>query len=252
MNLPSDEHSVDKQVGYPAGKVLLLVLLCAFILTLYLLWGDKLSIDFLAAQEIRLKEYQQQSPVLFYLCAFLLYVLVTGFSLPGAALLSLTYGWFFGLFPSLILVSLASTSGATIAFLLSRYFFHDLIRNRFGSHLERFNQSLHKEGAYYLFMLRLIPAVPFVLINLVMGVTPIRTSTFFWVSMVGMLPGTVVYLYAGSTLPSLQQLKTDGVSGILNIQTVIAFIILGLFPLLVKKLFDRKKGDSTESESNET
>ena len=116
------------------------------------------------------------------------------------------YGWYFGLAPAVILVSFASTSGATIAFLLSRYLFRDAIQTRFRDQLAKFNQALQREGAFYLFTLRLIPAVPFFVINVVMGLTPIRTLTFWWVSQVGMLAGTIVYVYAGSTIPSLAHL----------------------------------------------
>ena len=114
-------------------------------------------------------------PVLVYGAAFVVYVVVTGFSLPGAAVLTLVYGWYFGWLRGLVLVSFASTAGATMAFLLSRFLFRDAIQKRFGDRLQNFNQSLEKEGPFFLFTLRLIPAVPFFIINAVMGLTPIRT-----------------------------------------------------------------------------
>ncbi|MBT5925704.1 MAG: TVP38/TMEM64 family protein, partial [Verrucomicrobia bacterium] len=141
----------------------------------------------------------------------------------------------------LLLVSFASTAGASMAFLLSRFFLNDLIQFKFGDRLDKFNEALKKEGAFYLFTLRLIPAVPFFVINLVMGLTPIPTRTFWWVSQLGMLPGTAVFVYAGSQFPSLSILAEKGGSGILTPQLVLAFILLGVFPIAVKKLMGRFK-----------
>jgi uncharacterized membrane protein YdjX (TVP38/TMEM64 family) len=157
-------------------------------------------------RETGLREFQTNHPVLVYLMAFLIYVCVTGLSLPGAAALTLVYGWYFGLLPGVILVSFASTTGATVAFLFSRFIFRDAIRNRFAERLVKFDQALQLEGAFYLFTLRLIPIVPFFVINLVMGLTRLKIWTFWWVSQLGMLAGTIVYVYAGSTLPSLMNL----------------------------------------------
>ncbi|MEM9409970.1 MAG: VTT domain-containing protein, partial [Planctomycetota bacterium] len=129
--------------------------------------------------------------------------------------------------------------GATIAFLMSRYFLRDSIQNRFGERLNTFNESLEREGGFYLFTLRLIPAIPFFVINLVMGLTPMRTWTYWWISQLGMLPGTIVFVFAGSSVPSLQELAEQGVGGIVNVQILIAFILLGLFPLGIKWMIGR-------------
>ena len=120
--------------------------------------------------------------------------------------MTLVVAWYFGFWKGLVLVSFASTCGATLAFLLSRYLLRDIIQSKFGERLKTFNESLDREGAFYLFTLRLIPAVPFFVINVVMGLTRIRTTTFWWISQVGMLAGTCVYVYAGSNIPSLSQL----------------------------------------------
>lgn len=205
----------------------------------YWRYGDALDLNELAAQESTLRSYQEAHPVLVYGLAFLVYVAVTGLSLPGAAALSLVYGWYFGWQRGLVLVSFASTSGASLAFLLSRYLFRDAIQNKFGDRLADFNKKLSNEGPFYLFTLRLIPLVPFFVINLVMGLTPIRTMTFWWVSQLGMLPGTAVYLYAGSSVPSLSVLAETGVAGIVSPKLVIAFAVLGLFPLVIKKVMGR-------------
>ena len=217
-------------------KVVVLVFVVAAVAVLYSQFSGQLTLENLAKQESALREYQQEHPVLIYGAAFLLYVAVTGLSLPGAAGLTLTYGWYFGLVPGVILVSFASTTGATVAFLLSRYLFRDAIQNKFGDRLVDFNRALENEGAFYLFTLRLIPAVPFFVINVVMGLTPMRVWTYWWVSQLGMFPGTIVYVYAGSSVPDLNTLAQQGTSGILSPQLFVAFVILGLFPLVAKKI----------------
>lgn len=205
----------------------------------YVQFRDALTLQALAEQEAALRSYQQDHPLLIYGAAFLIYVAVTGLSLPGATVLTLTCGWFFGFWRGLLLVSFASTTGATVAFLVSRFLLRDSIQRRFGDRLMTFNQALEREGAFYLFMLRLIPAVPFFVINVVMGLTPVRTPTYWWVSQLGMLPGTAVYVYAGSSVPNLTILAEQGVQGILSPQLLGAFALLGLMPLVLKKLVQR-------------
>ena len=228
-------------------KLIILLVVGAVIAIAYTQFGDALSLDSLAKQESQLRSFQEQHPVLVYGLAFLIYVVVTGLSLPGAAVLTLVYGWYFGLVPGIIVVSFASTMGATMAFLLSRFLFRDAIQSRFGERLDKFNESLEKEGPFFLFTLRLIPAVPFFVINAVMGLTPIKTLTFWWVSQLGMLAGTAVYVYAGSRVPSLQKLADEGVKAVFTpsqlTQIFIAFVLLGLFPLIARwgiKLFGKK------------
>ena len=187
-------------------KLLILAMLALVLAIVYWNFREHLTLEGLAERESWLREFQSDHPVLVYVLAFLLYVAVTGLSLPGAAALSLAYGWYFGWMRGVILVSFASTTGATVAFLLSRYLFREAIQGRFKAQLATFNRALEREGAFYLFTLRLIPAIPFFVINVVMGLTRIRTFTFWWVSQVGMLTGTFVYLYAGSSIPSLEHL----------------------------------------------
>ena len=221
------------------AKLLVLVAVACVIGLVYSQFAETLSLTGLSAQESALQQYKQQHPVGVYAVAFLIYTTVTGLSLPLAAPLTVAYGWFFGFVPGVILVSLASTSGSTIAFLLSRYLFRDTFQRKFGDRLERFNAALEREGAFYLFTLRVIPAVPFFIINVVMGLTPIRVFTFWWVSQVGMFAGTCVFVYAGSAIPSAQQLAQTGLGGILTPQIFLAFVLLGLFPIVVKKLMAR-------------
>ena len=219
-------------------KIALFAVVAGIIAVAYTQFGDALSLDSLAKQEAQLRDLQQKHPVLVYGGAFLAYVAVTGLSLPGAAVLTLVYGWYFGFRDGLFLVSFASTAGATLAFLLSRFLFRDAIQSKFGSRLDSFNDSLEREGPFFLFTLRLIPAVPFFVINAVMGLTPIKTRTFWWVSQVGMLAGTAVFVYAGSSVPNLQALADDGISAVFNptqmTQIFGALILLGLFPLVVR------------------
>jgi len=221
----------------PAGRKLgLIVVIGVAAVVGYLQFGDALTLENLAAQEAELKAFQREHPLLVYGAAFAIYVAVTGLSLPGATVLTLTCGWFFGLWRGILLVSFASTTGATVAFLVSRYLLREPIQSRFGERLATFNQSLEREGAFYLFMLRLIPAVPFFVINVVMGLTPLRARTFWWVSQLGMLPGTAVYVYAGSSVPDLTTLADKGVGGILSPQLMVAFVLLGVMPLVLRKL----------------
>lgn len=197
-----------------------------------------LTLEALANQESVLRNLYERHPLSILAGAFLIYIIVTGLSLPGATGLTLAYSWFFGLVRSLILVSFASTAGATLAFLLSRYLFREAVRSRCGERVAQFDDTLRREGPFFLFTLRLIPAVPFFVINVVMGLTPIRASTFWWVSQVGMLPGTLLYTYAGSSVPSLQTLADKGIAAAFTrgqiAQLVTAFVLLGVFPWAVR------------------
>lgn len=238
--------SVTDDLPDSRSGAILKLLVVAVVLTAaiagYLRFGDALSLDAIAREEAALRAYQQANPVLVYGVAFVLYVAVTGLSLPGAAALTLVFGWYFPFLPALALVSVASTTGASLAFLLSRYILGTSIQRRYGDRLRAFNEALERDGAFYLFSLRLVPAVPFFVINLVMGLTPLALGTFWWVSQVGMLPGTAVYVYAGSTVPDLQTLSATGVGGVLSPQLIAAFVLLGVFPLLAKLVLRRVRG----------
>jgi uncharacterized membrane protein YdjX (TVP38/TMEM64 family) len=211
---------------------------------LFLEYRDSLTLENIARHESQFRQFRTDHPVGVYMVAFLIYVLVTGLSIPGATVLTLTYAWFFGFWRALFVVSFASTAGATCAFLLSRYLLRDTVRRRFGERLRRFDAALEKEGPYYLFTLRLLPIVPFFVVNLVMGLTPIRTWTFYWVSQVGMLAGTFVYVFAGTQLAGVEE-----VSDVLSPGMIAALSLLGLFPLLARKGLGwvrRARGGSSE------
>ncbi len=200
------DESANGKHESPGRKLVVPGVVLAVAVFLWFLAGDTLSLERLAEHESSLREFQTEHPWLVVLVVFAVYVLVTGLSVPGAAAMTLIVAWFFGFWKAVVLVSFASTAGATIAFLLSRYLLRETIQRRFAGQLVRFNEALEREGAFYLFTLRLIPAVPFFVINVVMGLTKLRVTTFWWVSQVGMLAGTCVYVYAGTTIPSLAQL----------------------------------------------
>ena len=237
--------------SFPWQKLVVFLLAAGLFVFLYRNYGDAISLDSLAEREQQLRDYQTQHPWSVYGIAFCIYVVFTGLSIPGASLLSLAYGWYFGFVRGVMLVSFASTLGATIAFLLCRYLFREFVERRFGDRLVEFDKALEREGAFYLFMLRLIPAVPFFAINAVMGLTKIRTSTFYWVSQVGMIPGTLLYLWAGSRVPSLQELADKKLNAVLSpaqaLQITIAFALLGLFPLALKKLVNHFRREDESS-----
>jgi uncharacterized membrane protein YdjX (TVP38/TMEM64 family) len=182
-------------------------------------------------------DLQQSVDSAFFLSAgiyFVVYILSTAISIPGATVLSLAGGAVFGFPVALLIISFASTIGATLAFLLARYFFRDLVEQRSGDRLNRIHRGFEGEGAFYLFALRLVPAFPFFAINVLLGLTRIRAWTFYWVSQVGMLPGTMAYVYAGTELGQLQSLDDVLSPGMIG-----AFAILGVLPLISKRALAR-------------
>ena len=177
--------------------------------------------------------YRDAHPLITTLIYAVIYVAVTGLSLPGATVLTLAGGALFGLWWCTLIVSFASSIGATLAFLTARFLLRDAIRVKLGENLSTIDAGFAKEGAYYLFTLRLVPLFPFFVINLLMGLTAIKTITFYWVSQLGMLAGTLVYVNAGTQLA-----KIDSLSGILSPPLVAAFVLLGLFPIAAKKFVE--------------
>ena len=193
--------------------------------------SDYLTLDALKASHTRFASLQAESPWLVAAGFFVMYVAVTALSLPGATIMTLAGGALFGLWTGIILISFASSIGATAAFLASRYVLRESIQRRFGDKLSAINDGMAREGALYLFTLRLVPVFPFFLINLLMGLTSIRTVTFYWVSQVGMLAGTLVYVNAGTQLAQINSL-----SGIVSPGLLLSFALLGVFPLIAKRM----------------
>lgn len=215
-----------------AAVVVLIALFFAFDLQRFL------TIEYLAAQGEAIAAFQAGNPWISAAIFFAVYVAVTGLSLPGAAIMTLIAGALFGLVTGVVIVSFASTIGATLAFAIARYLFRDAVRRRFERALVAIDRGVEKDGAFYLFALRLVPAFPFFAINLAMSVTPITTWTFYWVSQVGMLLGTIVYVNAGAELGQIDSLS---LSGILTPGLIVSFALLGLFPLLARKVLAQLK-----------
>jgi len=199
--------------------------------------GRYFQLEFFRSKQSAIEEFRSASPLAAAGIFFAIYVAVTGLSVPGAAILSLAVGAVFGLLWGTLIVSFASSIGATLAFLSSRFLFREWVRSRFGDRLRAIDVGLEKEGAFYLFALRLVPAFPFVLVNLLMGLTPIRTRTFYWVSQIGMLPATIVYVNAGTQLATIKS-----ISGILSPALIGSLVLIGLFPLAAKYVVGSLKG----------
>lgn len=211
--------------------ILLLTLSFFILLVIYYDVHRFLTLEYIKSNQGIFRQYYQDHQFQTLTMFFLLYVLTTALSLPGATILTLFAGGVFGFWIGLFLVSFASSIGATLAFLSSRYIFSEYIQRKFGSNLKSINAGFEKAGAFYLFSLRLIPVFPFFVINLVLGVVPIKMTTFYLVSQLGMLAGTIVYVNAG-----LQLSKITSLENILSFNLIASFILLGLFPLLAKKI----------------
>ncbi|SMF23308.1 FAD-dependent oxidoreductase [Pseudogulbenkiania subflava] len=214
----------------PTKLALLIVLLALLAAFWWLDLGHYLSLDYLKASQATFRTFFGRHPWLTPLLYVALYVAVTGLSLPGAAVLTLAGGALFGLVEGTLLVSFASSIGALLAFLLARYLFRDSVRQRFGTKLAVVEQGFAREGPFYLFALRLVPLFPFFLVNLVAGLLPIRAWTFYWVSQIGMLAGTLAYVNAGTQLATLSSVR-----GILSPGVLLSFAALGILPLLARK-----------------
>ncbi|WP_444919671.1 TVP38/TMEM64 family protein [Microbulbifer sp. CnH-101-G] len=211
-------------------RIALLLLIVLLIAAFY--WFDLnqwLNLERLKEGGDQFQQWKITSPILVSFLFLFFYILITGLSLPGAAILTLAAGAIFGLLWGTLIVSFASSIGATLAFLMARYLFRDYVQERFSTRLQVVNNGVDREGAFYLFALRLVPIFPFFLINLLMGLTHLRVWTFYWVSQLGMLAGTIVYVNAGTQLARIENL-----GDIASPQLLLSFALLGIFPLLAK------------------
>ena len=221
------------------SRVVLLAFIAALIAAFFIFdLQNYLTLETLKAQQASIETYRSNHPGMAVAIYALIYIAVTGLSLPGAAILTLAGGAVFGLLWGTLIVSFASTIGATLAFLAARFLFRDAVKSRFGERLKAIDAGVAKEGALYLFTLRLVPVFPFFVINLAMGLTNLKTQTFYWVSQVGMLAGTLVYVNAGTQLGQLESL-----SGILSPGLIGSFVLLGIFPLLANKIVEAIKAN---------
>ena len=195
-----------------------------------------LSLEYVKAQASSLQALVRDNPLGAAGVFFAIYVAVTGLSLPGAVIMTLVGGAVFGLLWGTVIISFASSVGATLAFLAARFLLRDWVQGRFGDRLKRINEGIARDGAFYLLSMRLVPQIPFVVINLVMALTPIRTWTFYWVSQIGMLAGTIAYVYAGTQLAQVESVKD-----VLSPGLVAAFLVLAIFPIAAKKVVEGVK-----------
>lgn len=226
----------DKPSRTPSLKLIVGVLLVITIIWAGIHLGQYLTLENAKAQQLALAEFIQANFILATSIYFFAYIAITAFSIPGAAVVTLLGAALFGFWTSLVLVSFASTIGATLAFLSSRFFLRDWVQKKFASKLKTINKGVSKDGAFYLLSLRLIPVFPFFLINLLMGLTPIKASKFYLVSQLGMLPGTAVYLNAGTQLANI-----DSLAGIVSPTVLASFALLGLFPIITKWVMNKLK-----------
>ena len=218
----------------PFRKFLLALAIGSAIATFFIFdLGQYLNLQTLKDQQGAIQAFQATRPIFAVVIYFVLYVIATALSIPGAALLTLAGGAVFGLLWGTVIVSFASTIGATLAFLISRFLLRDWVSQRFGQRLSAIDEGVRREGAFYLFTLRLVPVFPFFLVNLLFGLTGIKTRAYYWASQLGMLAGTVVYVNAGTQLA-----KVDALSGILSPGLLGSFALLGIFPLIARKLVE--------------
>ncbi len=220
--------------------ILVLALLGALVAYFVFDLGQILSLENFKASQADIVAAKDANPVLYLPGFFILYVAVTGLSIPGAAIMTLIAGALFGVLVGTIIVSFASTIGATLAFLSARFVLRDWVQGKFGERLRAIDEGLEKDGAFYLFTLRLIPVFPFFVINLLMGLTRIKTRTFFWVSQLGMLPATIVFVNAGTQISLI-----ESTAGLLSPTLIASFVALALFPWAAKgivALVQRSRG----------
>ena len=224
--------------------IIISIIILLFGMFYYFNLGQYFDLEYLKKTRESFKEIYSNNPLLVIAVYMLIYIVSAALSLPGAAILTLAGGAMFGLVVGTIVVSFASSLGALVACFVAKYILGDWIQQKFGDKLVAINNGIEKEGAFYLFTLRLIPIFPFWAINLLMGLTKFPLFKFYWVSQIGMLAATIVYVNAGNELG-----KVNSVSDILSLNLLISFIVLAVFPLLVKKILDLYKSKFRKTES---
>ena len=214
------------------AKIALAIVLVALIAAFFIFdLQQYFSLEFLKSQKDALNQRYNDNPILIAGAFFAIYVAFAALALPAATILTLAGGAIFGFWTGVLLVSFASTIGATLAFVFTRFLFHDAVPSKFGDRLETINQGIETEGAFYVFGMRLVPLFPFVMVNSVLALTKLKTWTFYWASQLGMLAGTAVYVNAGTQLAQI-----DSLAGIANPKLIGSFVLLGVFPILAKKV----------------
>jgi len=222
------------------NKILKIIIILIFIGTisfgLFFDYSQYFSFEMIKSQHEKLNEFIKLNYSFSIVVFFIIYIIVTAFALPFGALKTILAGALFGLIPGVILTSFASSIGSTLCLLMSRFVLKDYVEKKYSKYLEKINEGIKKDGIYYLFFLRLSPIFPFFIINLVFGLTKMKVLTFYLVSQIGMFLGTIIFVNAGVQLSKIN--KTED---ILNIEIIVSFILIGLAPLIIKKLLERFK-----------
>ncbi len=217
-------------------KIIIFLFLALVIVILGFYYDDVLSLEVIKHRYQDLQLLIDVNPYFYYFIFFLAYILVTALALPISLLKTLLAGALFGLWPGVILTSFASTIGSTLCFLLSRYLFKDIVQGKYERYLGKINQGIKDEGLLYLLFLRLSPIFPFFVINLTFGLTHMKWTNFYWISQLGMLPATILFVNAGSQLAQINDVKD-----ILTLNIIISFSALGLLPIITKRIYERFK-----------
>ncbi len=216
------------------SRIIVIVLIAVAIAGYFIFdLGQYLTLDFAQSQLSAIQEFKDENFALTVLIYFSVYIAITALSIPGAVITTLVGGAIFGLLWGTVIVSFASSIGATLAFFVSRLLLREWVQSKFGDYLAPINKGIEKDGNFYLFSIRMVTLFPFFMINLLMGLTPIRPVAFYLVSQAGMLLGTAVYVNAGSELAQISSL-----SGLVSGSLIFSFALLGLFPLMAKLLLN--------------
>ena len=216
--------------------LIILVFLISFLSVLILDLGQFLSFENIKNSQFILKNLIKKNYYFYYAVFFIIYIIVTAFALPFAAIKTILAGVMFGLIPGVLLTSFASSIGSTLCFLMSRFVLRNYIENKYQKYVEKVNLGISKDGIFYLFFLRLSPIFPFFIINLIFGLTRMKATTFYIISQIGMLIGTVVFVNAG-----VQLAKINSINDILSFNIIISFMLIGLVPFIIKKIIERFK-----------
>ena len=217
-------------------KIIIFLFLSLVIITVVFNYDDVLNLEVIKQRYQDLLLLIDTNPLFYYLIFFLVYILVTALALPISLLKTLLAGVLFGLWPGVILTSFASTIGSTLCFLLSRYLFKETVQGKYQKYLGKINQGIKDEGLLYLLFLRLSPIFPFFVINLTFGLTHMKWTNFYWISQLGMLPATILFVNAGVQLAEINDVKD-----ILTLKIIISFSALGLLPIITKRIYEKFK-----------
>jgi uncharacterized membrane protein YdjX (TVP38/TMEM64 family) len=228
------------------NKVLIVVVIVGLIIAFKVFnLGQYITLSYIKESRDKFELLYGEYPVAVIVLYMGMYILTTSLSLPGAAVLTIAGGAFFGLWVGTFVVSFASSIGATLACFVSRFLLRDWIQGRFADRIKKVNEGIEKEGAFYLFTIRLIPVFPFWMVNILFGLTKIPLFRFYWVSQLGMLPVTMVYVNAGKELAKIESLR-----GILSPGLIVSFVLIGGFPIMVKKLIANYKAKKVKAGNN--